>query len=130
MGNIDWNEAWGVLVSGIGVVFAVLLLLVLLCVIMGLIFKGIANRKKEKMAQKEQPRESASKAPPVAPPSVKSAPPVVEEGISQEVVAAISAAVTLVMGSDQPFTIRSVKRSRNASNAWSAAGIAENTRPF
>lgn len=129
--NIDWAQAWGTVVSGLLVVFGVLCMLVLLCFILGRIFQAIGNRKKEKAEAEKQ----AAAAPKPSAPVVNAAPapapaPAVERGIPGEVVAAISAAVACMMGPNQHFAVRSVKRAKGARPVWSAAGIADNTRPF
>ena len=54
-----------------------------------------------------------------------------EDGISGDVVAAISAAVAVMMSAEgKSYRIRSVKRVKESRPAWSAAGVQENTRPF
>lgn len=54
----------------------------------------------------------------------------VQNGIPEEVVAAIAAAVYTLYGSTG-HTITSIKRSeRPARSAWATAGLLENTRPF
>ncbi len=54
----------------------------------------------------------------------------VQNGIPEEVVAAIAAAVYTLYGS-AGHTITSIKRSeRPARSAWATAGLLENTRPF
>ncbi len=74
----------------------------------------------------------ADEAPVVkAVPAVKAVPqPVIEQGISGEVVAAITAAITASEGSNQ-FVIRSVKRKDVGSrNPWARAAVRDNTRSF
>ena len=95
-----------------------------------------AVRKAEKAAKKAAKNgENASavdEAPVVkAAPVIKAAPqPVVEQGISGEVVAAITAAITASEGSNQ-FVIRSVKRKDVGSrNPWARAAVNDNTRAF
>ena len=50
--------------------------------------------------------------------------------IPGEVLAAISAAVACMMGSSGGYVIKSVTRSKGSRNAWSLAGLQEQTRPF
>ena len=53
-------------------------------------------------------------------------------GIPQEIVAVIAAAVAS-MEDGASYTVRSIKKSvtpASARNAWSMAGLLENTRPF
>lgn len=58
---------------------------------------------------------------------------IIDDGIGDDVVAAITAAIAVMMSSEgnaRPFAVRSVKRARELRPAWNAAGISENTRPF
>lgn len=55
--------------------------------------------------------------------------PVAEAGISEEVVAVISAAVAAMSADGKRYTVRRVRRVVNRP-VWAAAGIAESTRPF
>jgi len=48
--------------------------------------------------------------------------------VSGDIVAAISAAVAMMMGG-KPFAVRSIRRAGNRS-VWAKAGISQNTRPF
>ena len=97
-------------ITGIVLVFAILVLLMLIIMLEGKIFDGMAAKKK---AAKE----------PAAP---KAAPaPVVEEGIPGDVVAAIMAAIH-AMGNGK-YTLKAVRR---AANGWSKAGVNDTTAPF
>lgn len=63
--------------------------------------------------------------------SIKSAAPAVDQGIGDDVVAAIAAAVAYMMGEGTGgYTIRSVKRASAPRKAWQMAGIMQNTRSF
>ncbi len=126
LANIDWTQTGSVVLVGLVVVFAALIILVLICMLLGKIFSSIsksggnASKKEEKAPAKTQ-----------TPPAVKQAvAPKAENGVSEEVVAAITAAIAAMMGPDKPFVLRSVKRAKTGRSAWNAAGIAENTRPF
>lgn len=60
----------------------------------------------------------------------KAAAPSVQDGIPEEVVAAIAAAVYTLYGT-AGHTITSIKRAERPSrSAWATAGLLENTRPF
>lgn len=123
--NIDWTQAWSVVLVGLVVVFAVLLILVAICWAMGKIFSAVTGGKNG--GTQAGKKSEAAPAPAV---KKEAASPIVEEGISDEIVAAISAAVACMMGSGKPFALKSVRRAKETRRAWSAAGIAENTRPF
>lgn len=121
---IDWAFSGTVVLVGLVVVFAVLLILVAFCSITGKIFSSTGKDKKK------------ADVAPVASAEKKSASsPVVEDGIGDDVVAAISAAIACIMGEGVPFTVKSISKKKTAVSAagrpaWSAAGIADNTRPF
>ncbi len=124
---IDWGFSLAVVITGLVVVFAVLVILVLLCSIMGSVFKSM-NSKKDSKPEAPKPEKKAEISRTAAP--MKAAAPVVEAGIPGEVVAAISAAVSCMMGSNQAFAVRKISRAKGGRPAWNAAGIAENTHPF
>ncbi len=77
---------------------------------------------------------------PIAEPKPVEQQPIIEDGISQEVVAAISASLAVIMGDDNKnYKITSVKHAKNSTNqnikgisrnAWARASFAENTKPF
>ena len=121
---MDWGLALSVTATGLTVVFAVLIVLVWVVVLFGKIMGSATNRKTSPPV-KEKPVETS-----VADSSTK---PVmkVEDGISEEVVAAISAAVAVMMSSEgKTYQLRSIKRAGKNRPAWSIAGIQDNTRPF
>ena len=104
-------------ITGIVLVFAILILLMLIITLEGKIFDGMAAKKK---AAKEPA------APKPAAPVQQAAPaPVVEEGIPGDVVAAIMAAIH-AMGNGK-YTLKAVRR---AANGWSKAGVNDTTAPF
>lgn len=120
---MDWTSGISVVLTGVSVVFSVLIILVFLVWAVGKIFISVEASKKQKMKQ----------AAPV--PQSKQAPKVeyIEEGISDEVVAAITAAISTVMSSEgnaNGFAVKSIKRVKEGRSAWNSAGIMENTRPF
>lgn len=59
-----------------------------------------------------------------------SAVPSVQNGISDEVVAVIAAAVASMAPEGTHYAVRSVSRARGDRPVWAAAGLAESTRPF
>lgn len=117
-----------VVLSGVCIVFLALVLLIFFVWLFGKIFDGINASQAKKAA------EAAAAKKPEAAPAVKAAAPapVVEDGISDEVVAVIAAAVA-AMGAEtgRTFSVRSVKRSSGTRRgAWGNAGVSESTRNF
>ncbi|WP_262397220.1 OadG family protein [Zongyangia hominis] len=123
---MDWNLALSVILSGIVIVFLALVILIAAVLIVGKIMTSIQGGDKKPKAPKTEKK--AEEAKPAA--SAPQAAMKVERGIPGEVVAAISAAVASIMGSSSNFTIRSVKRAREARPVWSLAGMMKNTKPF
>ncbi len=115
-----------VVLTGFVVVFAVLVLLIFIIKIYGGIVTKAqqSGNKKKKVVEKQ-------KAAPVSVTPVKVAPaPVAQDGVSEEVVAVISAAVATMFGSPEKARIKSIKKSSGGRSAWANAGLLDNTRPF
>jgi sodium pump decarboxylase gamma subunit len=119
--GIDWGQAGSVILSGLVIVFLILIILIAAVELTSRLVK------------------SAEKKTPAAPPApVKAAPvaapaPFVQAGIEEETVAAISAAVysCLDSGPSVPaYTIKSISRASGARPVWGFAGMRDNTRPF
>ena len=123
--NIDWGFAGAVVLVGLVVVFAVLIILVLVCVISGKIFTAIDKSKKNGGKKEDEKKSDVPAKKNVQSNSELS----VEAGISDDIIAAITAAISCVMGKGT-FALKSVRRSKGARPVWNATGIAENTRPF
>lgn len=130
--NVDWTQTATVVIAGVFIVLAVLI--VLIGIFIGF---GTAVSKSENAAKghKKDRKPAVQQAPPApkAEPSVQKAVNNVqaaEAGISGEVVAAITAAITASEGG-RTVVIRSIKK-KNVSvrNPWAAAAISENTRSF
>ncbi|MDE6469577.1 MAG: hypothetical protein K2L19_00960 [Eubacterium sp.] len=140
-----------VVIAGIGIVVGMLLLLILIFNLFGKFvpvlervtnavnakiaawWAGVKAKHAAKKADKKDESVQGSVLEPVlnTPPiPERSAPaPVVEQGISDEVVAAIAAAVAATEGSGA--VVRSIKKKNvGGRNPWSAAATADNTRPF
>ena len=94
-------------ITGIVLVFAILVLLMFIITLEGKIFDGMAAKKNAAPVQQAAPA------------------PVVEEGIPGDVVAAIMAAIH-AMGNGK-YTLKAVRR---AANGWSKAGVNDTTAPF
>lgn len=116
-------------ITGIVLVFAILVLLMLIITLEGKIFDNINNKKNGKPAA---PKAPAAKAAPAAKPAAPAAK--ADNGsIPGEIIAAISAAVASVCGGNA--VIRGIKRvSKPAAGsrrgAWGDAGVREHTTPF
>ena len=125
MENMD--TALVVLVTGLVVVFAVLILLTAIIKIYGTIVSKAQNKtaqaKPSKAAEKTAPKAPVTAAVPAA--------PAVEAGIPGEVVAAIAAAVVSVSEEEHKgYAVKSIKRTAGSRPVWSMAGLMDNTRPF
>lgn len=115
-----------VILTGFVVVFSVLLLLIAVIKIYSTIVQKALDAGKKKKTKEKIESNSTSPAP-----VVTSTPaPVVQDGISEEVVAVISAAVATMYGSSEKPKIKSIKKSGTGRSAWANAGVLENTRPF
>jgi len=111
-----------VTITGIVLVFLILILLMAIITLEGKIFDSMNAKKK---AAKE-----AAKAPAVQPAApvqqAAAAPaPQVEEGIPGDVIAAIMAAIH-AMGNGK-YTLKAVRRSKNG---WGNVGVNDTTAPF
>ena len=118
-----------VVITGIVVVFIGLVLLILLVSIYGKIFDVINNRAARKAEEAKKAAEAAKAA--AKPEPVKVAAPVVEDGIEEETVAVIMAAISAMSSAEgKKLVLKSVKTAKPQRPAWSTAGIIDNTRPF
>ena len=127
-GMSDGTVALLVLITGIVVVFLMLIVLTLIIKMYGSIVYKVTQKGKE-----------LPKAPtPAAAPAVQKAAmpepalaPVIEEGIPGEVIAAIAAAVYCAEGVSLS-AVKSIRRAKSGSSrsAWGMAGVLDNTRPF
>ena len=101
-----------VTITGIVLVFLILVLLMAIITLEGKIFDGLGKKK--------------AAAKPAAAPVQQAAPaPQVEEGIPGDVVAAIMAAIH-AMGNGK-YTLKAVRRGKNG---WGKAGVNDTTAPF
>ncbi|MBQ3132843.1 MAG: OadG family protein [Clostridia bacterium] len=117
---LETGEVVMTVITGITIVFSMLVLLCLIILIFGKIMDAASGKgKKEK-----------TETPKTAPKTVKKEKPtpVAEEGVSPSVVAAIAAAISCILGKGK-FTIRKITRS-SSRKAWGSTGAAENVRPF
>ncbi len=124
--QMDGTYVGSVVLSGLGIVFLALILLIFFVWLMDKVFSAIKGSGSKPAAAENKPAEKPALSIPPA------APPAVENGISGEVVAVIAAAVAaLGAESGKTFRLKSVSRSgSNRRGAWGNASAAENTRPF
>lgn len=125
--NVDFTLAGAVIFTGLVVVFIALVGLSGLVWLFGKVFVAIGNKPKTPDAPKKQTSQPTAKPTPST--SVKPAM-VVEDGIGDEIVAVIAAAVAAMSGSEGGFRLRSVRRAKEARSSWAAAGLVQNTQPF
>ena len=110
-------------ITGIVLVFLILVLLMTIITLEGKIFDALNAKKK---AAKEAAKAPAAKpAAPVQPAAATAPAPQVEEGIPGDVVAAIMAAIH-AMGNGK-YTLKAVRR---GANGWGKAGVNDTTAPF
>ena len=111
-----------VTLTGIVLVFLILILLMAIITLEGKIFDSMNAKKK---AAKEAAKAPAAQ--PAAPVQQAAAAPApqVEEGIPGDVIAAIMAAIH-AMGNGK-YTLKAVRRSKNG---WGNAGVNDTTAPF
>ena len=111
-----------VTITGIVLVFLILILLMAIITLEGKIFDSMNAKKK---AAKEAAKAPAAQ--PAAPVQQAAAAPApqVEEGIPGDVIAAIMAAIHAV--GNGKYTLKAVRRSKNG---WGNAGVNDTTAPF
>ncbi len=117
------GDAGMTVLIGFTVVFGVLLLLTGIFKVFGLV--GGTFSKDTQKPKADTP--ALTKAPVSVPPKKA---PVVQAGISDEVVAAIAAAVAMMSADGKTYAVRRISRASGGRSAWAAAGIADNTRSF
>lgn len=111
-----------VVLTGISLVFLILLILIAVIMIQGKIFTSLDKKKQEK----EKGEQAAAPVAAAAPATVPA--PVIEAGIPPEVVAAIIAAVSA--STDGAFTLRAVSTTGRGRGSWGLAGVIQATEPF
>ena len=113
-----------VTITGIVLVFAILVLLMAIITLEGKIFDAMNGKKAD---AKAAPTAAAKPAAPAAKPAAAQAPaaPQVEQGIPADVVAAIMAAI-YSMGNGK-YVLKAVRRGKNG---WGKAGVNDTTAPF
>lgn len=109
--------------SGLVIVFAMLVLLVIIISVFGMVMSRLSGAPKKEKPKKEP----IAVAAPVA---VAAPAPVASE--EDDIVAAISAAVMMMYeGTGKTPVIRSIRpAAKGVRSAWGMAGVMNNTRPF
>jgi len=121
--KISLADTMLVTVTGISIVFFVLILLVFVMYLFG----KAASPGGKKTAKKAEKTVAAEQKPSSPPPVAPSVPAGEDEG---ELIAVIAAAVqALGEATGKRYAVRGIRPS-GARSAWAAAGIYENTRPF
>ena len=115
-----------VVLTGFVVVFAMLILLIFIIKIYGSIIQKAQNAGKK---SKEKKAETVAETP--APVVATPVAPAQTDGVSDEVVAVISAAIPTMYGSSEKARIKSIKKSSDGGrSAWAKSGVLDNTRPL
>jgi sodium pump decarboxylase gamma subunit len=117
------------LLTGFTIVFAVLLFLIFIIWAYGKIITTALSKAEARKASKLEKEKASAKAEPVVESKPAQSIPATTNGVSDEVVAVISAAVYSMYGSTDKVKIKSIKKSSDRS-AWANAGVINNTRPF
>ena len=113
-----------VTITGIVLVFLILVLLMAIITLQGKIFDAMNGKKAAaKAASAAKPAAPVKQA--AAPAPAKAAAPQVEAGIPGDVVAAIMAAI-YSMGNGK-YVLKAVRRGKNG---WGKAGVNDTTAPF
>ena len=121
---MDWSLTINVTVTGIVLVFAMLLLLVFILYIFGWVSTSV-----QKAAKKRLDKALSSLSEETTEPAEDNTS--VETGNSDEIVAVITAAVaSLYTGTAKKTVIKSFKKSGGRRSIWANAGVRDNTRAF
>lgn len=120
---MEMGHIVAIVITGLIIVFIGLALLIICVTLLGLI-----NRKKkvaEPPVKAAPPQRAATPAAPAPKPKA-----VIESGVSDEVIAVISAAVAAMSTEEKTFAIRGIKRASTGRPVWALAGLHENTGSF
>lgn len=125
--QMEGSYVAAVVLTGLIVVFIALVILIAFVWVMGKIFDAFKGNKDKKNdnGNGKKAETAAVKAPQASAPAMK-----IEDGISDEIVAVIAAAVASMSGN---FVIKSVRKASpktSRRSAWGSQGIAESTRVF
>ncbi len=113
--DMDWGATFAVVITGLVIVFAALIGLVIILYLSGWLVPQLSKIGKKKTDETKTETVSAAPAapaafvPPVGPGPVVDA--AVEDGIPAKTVAAITSAVTTALEGQGSFAVKSIKRS-------------------
>lgn len=127
-----FNISASMLLTGFTIVFSVLIFLIFIIWLYGYIITKAQGKVEDKKKERVKVKiECNPKEPENNEPAKKHIFKAEDEndGLNEEIVAVISAAVYSMYGSTKKVRIKSIKKSGGRS-AWSNAGILNNTRPF
>lgn len=121
-----------VILTGFVVVFSMLFLLIIVIKVYSTAIAGFqrAADKRSKKKDRVMERVSAERGAHIIKKPAYVTPPSVEEGIPDEVVAVIAAAVAASFPSGSKPAIKSIKKAGGGRSAWANAGVLDNTRSF
>lgn len=135
MSSADWT----VVVAGISIVMGTLILLIIVFYLFGFAVSHMVDASQKRAAKKAEKKKSKNpqaKAEDIAP-AVQAPASVapkaeldVQQGINEEIVAAISAAVYSIEGADSKIVSIRRKNPVTGRNPWAQAAVTENTKPF
>lgn len=123
--QMEGSYVAAVVLTGLIVVFIALIILIAFVWVMGKIFDAFKGNKDKKDGSGKKNEAVAVKTPQASAPAMQ-----IEDGISDEIVAVIAAAIASMSGN---FTIKSVKKASPKTShrsAWGSQGIIESTRVF
>lgn len=125
------NLALTVLLTGLVVVFVVLIILTLVIKLYGSSIYNLQNKTKGKNTSKSEISMQV-KNPEVITIKRKSNSSISDEEISGEILAVISAAVFTIyaLSPEKTYQIKNIKRSSGVRPVWGTAGVIENTQRF
>ncbi len=115
-----------VIIAGIGIVLFVLFLLILVFYAFG----GILSKSQQMKAKKQKAKEETVEVPIFDEFETISDLPQIQDGISEEIVAAISAAIYAVEGGAAKITSIKKKNTIKARNPWGEVALRDNVAPF
>lgn len=131
--STDWIKVFSVVLTGLVVVFLALVILIFAVKLSSFLVRKIENffshRKNVRTSSQVSQATKVEQEPSC---NGSKEVPTVEDGIDEETVAAITAAITMMGESDgTTYKIKGIKR-KNAlgMSAWGRTGILENTRAF